>query len=98
MPTYLTLFKWTEQGIKNVKDTTKRAAKFREMFERSGGSLKDIYWTMGRYDGVIIFDALDEATAMASMVSGGSLGNVRTETLRAFTDAEMQGILAKMSV
>ena len=52
---------------------------------------------MGRYDGVIIFDALDEATAMASMVSGGSLGNVRTETLRAFTEAEMQGILAKMS-
>ena len=96
MATFLALFNWTEQGIYNVKDTRKRADQFRTDIQKAGGQVKDILWTMGRYDGVIIFEAPDDATAAAVMMEGCSLGNVRTETLRAFNSDEMAGILEKM--
>ncbi len=95
MPTYVALFKWTDQGIRTVKDTTKRAANFHEAVEKAGGKVKDVYWTLGRYDGVIIFDAPDEETATAIMVGGCALGNVRTETLRAFDEQAMKRVLDK---
>ncbi len=97
MPNYVALFSWTEQGIRNVKETAKRAEKFRAAIKKGGGSVKDIYWTLGQYDGLIIFEAPDDATATAIMLSGCSLGNIRSETLRAFNEDEMQGILAKMT-
>lgn len=96
MPTYIALFGWTDQGIRKVKETTKRAGKFKAAIQKAGGLVKNIYWTMGRYDGVIIFEAPDEETATALMMEGGSLGNVRTETLRAFDEDEIKGILAKI--
>ena len=96
MPTFISLFGWTEQGIRGVKDTAKRAADFRNSIQAAGGSVKQIYWTMGRHDGVIIFDAPDDATATAVMMGGCAKGNVRTETLRAFTEDEIKGVLAKI--
>ncbi len=96
MPTFVCLFNWTDQGIKNVRDTTKRAERFRQAIKKAGGAMKGIYWTLGRYDGLIVFEVPDEETATAIMLSGGALGSVRTETLRAFEAAEMDKILDKM--
>jgi len=96
MPTFISLFGWTDQGIRKVKDTAKRAEKFKASIQQAGGSVKNFYWTMGRYDGVIVFEAPDDATAAAVMMSGCSLGNVRTETLRAFTEEEIKGVVAKI--
>lgn len=96
MPTFITLFGWTDQGIRNVKDTAKRADNFKAAVMKAGGTVKDVYWTMGRYDGVIVFEAPDDETATALLMSAGSLGNVRSETLRAFNENELQKILTKV--
>ncbi len=96
MPTFVTLFNWTEQGVTHVKDTTKRAENFKAAVKKAGGSVRDVYWTMGRYDGVIIFDAPDAETATAVLMNACSLGNVRSETLRAFSEQEIQKIVAKV--
>ena len=96
MASYIALFTWTDQGIRKVKDTAKRAEDFKASIQQSGGSLKSVYWTMGRYDGVLIFEAPNDETAAAVMMSGCALGNVRTETLRAFSESEMPGVLAKV--
>jgi len=96
MATFIALFGWTEQGIHNVKDTAERAAKFKKSIQAAGGSVKNFYWTMGRYDGVIVFEAPDDATAAAVMMGGCAQGNVRTETLRAFDENEILGVLEKI--
>ena len=96
MATFVSLFGWTEQGIQNVKDTADRAAKFKQSIQAAGGSVKNIYWTMGRYDGVLVFDAPDDATAAAVMMGGCAQGNVRTETLRAFDENELMEVLGKI--
>ncbi len=96
MATFICLFGWTEQGIRNVKDTADRAEKFKKSIQAAGGSVKNIYWTMGRYDGVIVFEAPDDATAAAVMMGGCAQGNVRTETLRAFDENEIMGVLGKI--
>ncbi len=97
MATYIVLANFTEQGIRNVKDSPKRAQAFKDMAQKSGVTLKDIYWTLGKYDIVAILDAQDDEAATALGLSIGSLGNVRTQTLRAFSGAEMQTILGKMA-
>lgn len=97
MATYINLVNLTEQGVKTVKDTTKRAEAFRQMAAKSGVKVKDIYWTIGGYDVVAIVEAPDEETMMLVLLSLGSLGNVRTQTLRAFSADEMNKILAKMA-
>jgi len=96
MATFIALFGWTDQGIRSVKETLKRAEKLTTSIKKVGGSIKDIYWTMGRYDGVIIFEVPDDETATALMLGGCALGNVRTETLRAFGAGEMKRILKIM--
>ena len=96
MATYIMLASFTEQGIRNVKDTTKRADAFRELAEGSGASIKDIYWTLGQYDIVAVADAPDEMTMTALGLALGKSGNVRTQTLRAFSQADMTAILAKV--
>jgi len=96
MATFICLFGWTEQGIRSVKDTADRAEKFKKSIQAAGGSVKNIYWTMGRYDGVIVFEAPDDATAAAVMMGGCAQGNVRTETLRAFDENEIMGVLGKI--
>lgn len=96
MPTYVTLVNWTEQGVKNAKDTVRRAQEFRGDVERRGGKLLNIYWTQGRYDIVAVIEVPDEQTAMAELFMLGGMGNVRTETLRAFTDSEVEAIIRKI--
>jgi uncharacterized protein with GYD domain len=96
MATYVSLFSWTEQGIRNVKDTVKRAGKFSDAIKKAGGKVRDFYWTMGRHDGVIIYDAPDDEAATALMLAGCSQGNVKTETLRAFDEKAMKKILGRM--
>jgi uncharacterized protein with GYD domain len=93
MPTYVILGNYSDQGIRNIKDTTKRAEAFRNFAKGMGVTVKEIYWTMGRYDIVTIIDAADDATATRLLLAAGSLGNVRTETMRAFTQKEVDGIL-----
>ncbi len=96
MPTYITLITFTEKGAQAVKATSQRAAAFKTAAKKLGVTVKQSYWTLGAYDGVAILEAPDDETATAALVSLGSLGNVRTQTLRAFTAAEMDSILAKL--
>jgi uncharacterized protein with GYD domain len=96
MVTYVVLAKFTEQGIRNAKDSPKRADAFKEMAKTFGVTVKDIVWTQGQYDIVTIVEAPDESSAMSLNLSLGALGNVRTETLRAFSAAEMTKIVGEM--
>ena len=96
MPTYVTLIQWTDQGVRNSKDTVQRARAFRDDVERRGGKLLSIYWTQGHYDIVATVEAPDDQTAMAAMLAVGGLGNVRTETLRAFNETEIESILQQV--
>ena len=97
MPTYVTLASFTEQGVRNAKDTLKRADAFKEMAKMHGVTVKDIYWTQGRYDIVTITEASDDISATALSLSIGALGNIRTETLRAFSASDMETIIGKMA-
>lgn len=96
MPTYITLVNMTDQGVRNVKDTTKRAETFRSMAEKAGVRVKDLYWTMGRYDLVVVTEAASDELLSSVMLAVGSLGNSRTETLRAFSGTEMDRVIAAM--
>lgn len=97
MPTYVTLASFTDQGVRNAKDTLKRADAFKEMAKKHGVTVKDIYWTQGRYDIVTITEASDDISATALSLSIGALGNIRTETLRAFSASDMETIIGKMA-
>ena len=97
MATYVMLAHFTEQGIKSVKDTTKRAEAFKQSAKKHGATVKELFWTLGQFDVVTIVEAPDEATVTALGLSVGALGNVRTQTLRAFSEAEMKTILGKMA-
>lgn len=96
MPTYVVLFKWTDQGIKNVKGTVARTQANREAIEKAGGRLIATYWTQGTYDLIAIAEWPDEESAMAMLLQVGMAGNARSETLRAFSAEEMQRILQKL--
>jgi uncharacterized protein with GYD domain len=97
MATYISTIRFTEQGVQAIGDTTKRAAAFKSAAKKMGVKVADVYWTLGSFDGVLIFDAPDEATATAAMLHLGSQGNVKTATARAFTASEMEKIVAKLS-
>jgi uncharacterized protein with GYD domain len=88
---------FTEQGLRNITDSPKRAAAVSDMAKKAGALLKDTYWTLGQYDFVAIFEAPDDVTMTALGASIGKLGNVRTQTLRAFTGTELKSILGKMT-
>jgi uncharacterized protein with GYD domain len=95
MATYIGLLNWTEQGIKNFKDTVDRYESAQAAFGDTGVSFKDAYWTLGSYDIVAILEAPDDESATAAMLALGGQGNVRTTTLRAFSASEMRGVLEK---
>ena len=97
MATYILLGTFTDQGIRNIKDTTKRADAVRAMGKKAGVTVKDMYWTLGQYDVAAILDAPDEAAATSLALSVGALGNVRTQLLRAFTEDEIGPILGRMA-
>jgi uncharacterized protein with GYD domain len=96
MAIYIMLASFTDQGIRSVKDTIKRADAFKELAKGSGVTVKDIYWTLGQYDIVAIADAPDEMVMTALGLALGKSGNVRTQTMRAFSQADMSNILAKV--
>jgi uncharacterized protein with GYD domain len=93
MATYILLGKFTDQGIRKIKDTTKRADAIREMGKKAGIDVKEMYWTLGQYDVAAILDAPDEAAATSLALSIGSQGNVRTQLMRAFTEDEIGPII-----
>jgi uncharacterized protein with GYD domain len=96
MATYVVLANFTDQGIRNVKDSPKRADAFKEMAKTFGVTVKELVWTQGRYDIVTVLEAPDEQAAMSLSLSLSALGNVRTETLRAFSAADLTKIVGKM--
>jgi len=96
MATFVILANFTEQGIRNVKETVGRAEAFKEMAKKAGVTVKEMYYTLGRCDVVAICDASDDEAATALSLSVAARGNVRSETLRAFTLAEMPKVLSKM--
>jgi uncharacterized protein with GYD domain len=96
MLTYIVLATFTDQGIRNIKDTTKRADAAKETAGRFGVKMKDIYWTQGQYDLVTLCEADNETAIAAFGLALSSAGNVRFQTLRAFNRDEMSKILAKL--
>ena len=96
MATFIMLAKFTDQGIRSVKESTKRAEAFKETARKFGANIKDIYWTMGEYDVIATFEAPDAATATTIGLSLSAAGNVRTQTLAAFSANEMGQILGKL--
>lgn len=97
MPTYIALLSWTGQGIKNVKDSPSRLDAGREAFKKLGVNLKETYLTMGRYDHVCIIEAPDDESIATAMLSLGAQGNIKTETLKAFTEDQYRKICASVS-
>ena len=95
MGRYVGLVNWTDQGIRNYKDTRQRAEAFGAMLQGLGGRLVDVYWTQGPCDIVVIIDLPDDEAATAAMLRVGALGNVRTTTMRAFSSDEMARIVEK---
>jgi uncharacterized protein with GYD domain len=96
MATYILLASYTEQGIKGIKDTVKRTDAVKELAKKAGCTMKESYWTLGAYDVVAVFEAPDDETMTAFALSVAKLGNVKTQTMRAFSSKDMSGILAKM--
>ena len=95
MPRYVGLINWTQQGIQNYRDTVRRVEDARGAGEQLGVSIVDVYWTLGGFDFVVVFEAPDDETLTAFLLQLGSLGNVRTQTLRAFSADEMIRIIER---
>ena len=96
MANFVVLANFTHQGITDAKRTIERAEAFRQMAEKAGVRVKDLYWTIGSRDVIAICEAPDDETVTALSLSIASRGNVSTETLRAFSFDEMKKILSKM--
>ncbi len=97
MAKYVALINWTEQGIHNAKASVDRVEQARAAFGVMGVQIDTIFWTMGRHDLVAILDAADDETVTAAILQLTGAGNVRSETLRAFTADEMQGVFQRLS-
>jgi uncharacterized protein with GYD domain len=97
MTTYVTLYNFTEQGLRNIKDTVKRVEAAKKAGSQFGVTIKEVVWTQGQYDLVAISEAADEMAANALLLNTLKQGNVRAQTLRAFTAAEMEGILERVA-
>jgi uncharacterized protein with GYD domain len=95
MATFISLINFTDQGIRNVKDSPERYGAFKGIAEKLGVTVKSAYYTVGHYDVVVTLEGSDEAVTGA-LLKLGSLGNVRTETLRAFSYDEMKNIIGKI--
>jgi uncharacterized protein with GYD domain len=96
LPTYVSLLSWTDEGIRNVRDTVERAGRSAELAQKHGARFEQLYWTVGPYDIVAIIEAPDDASATAFLLDVGTLGTVRTTTLRAYDREEMRGIIERL--
>ena len=92
MATYITLMRWTGQGIAKVKDSPKRLDAGRKAFKKMGVEIKDTWLTMGKYDLVCVIEGPDDTTVARALLSLGSQGNVQTETMRAWNEDEYREI------
>jgi uncharacterized protein with GYD domain len=95
MPTYVVLYRFTREGRKNVKETVKRAEEVRKQNEARGFKVLGHYWTQGRYDLVAVVDAPSEEAMVSGLFNIAEVGNVASETMRAFTAEEMRRILTQ---
>ena len=96
MPTYIVLGKMTDQGIRTIREGPQRREAARQRIERLGGRMLSVYNTQGQYDLIMTVEFPDEAAATAFLLETGEQGNLRTETLRAFTPEEMEQVRAKL--
>ena len=96
MATYILLASYTEQGIKGIKDTVRRTDQVKEVAQKHGVKLKETYWVLGAYDVIGVFEAPDDETMTALSLAVAKMGNVKTQTLRAFSAADMKNILGKL--
>ena len=96
MPTYISLVQFTDKGMQAAKETTVRVADWADKVQSKGVSIKQMYWTLGQYDQVCVFEAPDDETAASVLLAADMLGNIHTQTLRAFTTSEMESILANV--
>lgn len=94
MPTYIVLFKWTPQGLKDIKQSPSRLDAGRKAFEHTGLCIKDFYMVTGQYDCIAVAEAPDDTTLAKAILSITSQGSITTETCRAFTEAEYREIVA----
>ncbi len=94
MATYVVLYKFTPDGVKNIRDSVKRAGKVRQQNAAAGFTIREVFWTQGSYDMVAIVEAPSEETMMGAMLNVVSAGNVSSTTMRAFDATEMSRILA----
>lgn len=96
MARYVVLFDWTDQGVRNAKDSVKRVGQAREAFQKVGITIESIYWTLGSHDLVGVITAPDGETLAAALLQLAGAGNVRSTTLRAFDEAEFGALLGKL--
>ena len=96
MPTYITLAKWTQQGIEKIKDSPARLDAFKQVVKSAGGEVKGFYMVTGQYDMVIICEAPDDNAMAKTALATASKGGVKTETLRAFTEDEYRKIIGSL--
>ena len=96
MPTYITLLRWTSEGVKNIKESPSRLDAARKAFQSAGVTLKDFYMVTGQYDMVIVSEAADDITLAKATLAIASKGSVQTETLRAFTENEYRTIVGSL--
>jgi uncharacterized protein with GYD domain len=96
MPAYVSLSKFTEQGKHSIKETVNRTQQLKKQAEAAGGRVIGVWWLMGEYDAIMIFEAPDEATAMRMLIANGMQGNTHSTTLRAFSEDEMAKIVAAL--
>src|SRR4026207_1470084 len=96
MATYISLVQFTDKGIQAAKQTSERVAEWSAKVQSKGVSIKQMYWTLGEYDQVCIFEAPDDETAASVLLAADMLGTLRTRTMRAFTASEMEKILARI--
>src|SRR4030095_2998963 len=96
MPTYSSWVQFTDKGIQAAKETTHRVADWASKVQSRGVSIREMYWTLGQYNQVCLFDAPDDETAASVLLAADILGNIRTQTLRAFTASDMEEILGKV--
>jgi uncharacterized protein with GYD domain len=97
MPRYVVLLDWTDQGVRNFKDTVDRYEAASQQMADLGVRFTDIYWTLGAHDIVGVVEADDDEALAAGLLRTAGAGNIRTTTLRAFTGDEMRGIIGKVT-
>jgi uncharacterized protein with GYD domain len=95
MPRYISLIQFTDKGAREIRNSTARGRAFIKAAQKAGVKVEAQYWTIGGYDGVLIFSADDERTAVHCLTQLAAYGNVRTQTLRAFVDKEWDDIIGK---